>query len=141
MKKGIFLSIALSSILFANSIEAGYENYFVTDINGTAYSWGNNEYGDLGNNNCCDNNYLPTKLSTDVKFADISSLYEHILALSKDGKVYAWGRNNYGQLGDGTTSTKYSPELIDINDTIIQVSAGEYHSLALSKDGKVYAWG
>ena len=120
MKKALLLSIVVSGLLFANNIESGYEDYFVIDSHGTSYSWGYNEYGDLGVGDTSSKK-LPTPLDTNVTFKDISSFYSHSLAVTKDGAVYAWGDNSYGQLGDGTTRDKYYTTKVDINDTIKKV--------------------
>lgn len=58
-----------------------------------------------------------------------------------NGKVKAWGHNQFGQLGDGTTTNRDVPvEAVTLNN-IAAVAAGGYHSLALGFDGKVWAWG
>jgi len=65
----------------------------------------------------------------------------HSLALRNDGTVWAWGRNNYGQLGDGTTTERHTPVQV-ANLTGVQAIAGGFsHSLALRSDGTVWAWG
>lgn len=76
----------------------------------------------------------------------------HVVALSEDGLLQAWGYNEYGQLGRGFTCeglqgarvlnayAKFlddAPELVKIT----QVSCGEYHTAATSEDGEVYTWG
>ncbi|XP_060192536.1 ultraviolet-B receptor UVR8 isoform X1 [Lycium barbarum] len=76
----------------------------------------------------------------------------HVVALSEEGLLQAWGYNEYGQLGRGVTSeglqgprvingyAKFldeAPELVKIT----QVSCGEYHTAAISEKGEVYTWG
>ncbi|KAK8327335.1 hypothetical protein E1A91_A11G172700v1 [Gossypium mustelinum] len=76
----------------------------------------------------------------------------HVVALSEEGLLQAWGYNEYGQLGRGITSeglqgarvinayAKFldeAPELVKIT----QVSCGEYHTAAVSEKGEVYTWG
>ncbi|KAG4120795.1 hypothetical protein ERO13_D11G165900v2 [Gossypium hirsutum] len=76
----------------------------------------------------------------------------HVVALSEEGLLQAWGYNEYGQLGRGVTSeglqgarvinayAKFldeAPELVKIT----QVSCGEYHTAAVSEKGEVYTWG
>lgn len=67
----------------------------------------------------------------------------HSLILTKEGKVYSWGQNAYGQLGDGTTVNKYTPSLVSslADKNIVKVAAAGYYSLALTADGEVYGWG
>ena len=55
--------------------------------------------------------------------------------------MLAWGRNNYGQLGDGTTSNRLWPVQVQGLSGVVAVAAGSGHSLALSSDGTVWAWG
>ena len=76
-----------------------------------------------------------------ITFKDVSAGYDHSLALSSDGFVYAWGNNSYGQLGIGEHGNSYCPTQVKEMPSAVLVSAGKYHSLALSKDSSVYAWG
>ena len=71
----------------------------------------------------------------------ISAGDEHALALANDGTVWSWGKNTYGQLGNGTTTTTLRPIQVESLSGIIAISAGEAHSLALCEDGTVWAWG
>lgn len=66
---------------------------------------------------------------------------EHALALKEDGSVWSWGKNQYGQLGDGTTTTRLSPVAVSGLTDVVAVAAGGYHSLALKADGTVWSWG
>jgi alpha-tubulin suppressor-like RCC1 family protein len=73
--------------------------------------------------------------------ASLSSGFEHSCAVTHAGRVYCWGRNNIGQLGDGTTTYSVEAhEVVNLND-VVQVSCGREHSCALTSDGSVYCWG
>lgn len=81
-----------------------------------------------------------------VVWTQVDAGENHTLALASDGKVYAWGGNWCGQLGDGSTTDRTTPVAIDVSGvlagkTITQVSAGGEFSLALDSTGKVYSWG
>ena len=70
----------------------------------------------------------------------------HSLALCSDGTVVAWGGNEYGQLGNGSTEYTTRPVAVDMTGvlsgkTVVAVSAGMWYSLALCSDGTVAAWG
>jgi alpha-tubulin suppressor-like RCC1 family protein len=66
----------------------------------------------------------------------------HSLALTSKGTVYAWGNNQAGQLGDGTTTNRSTPvKVADLPTDITAVAAGAVHTLAMNSKGTVYAWG
>ena len=85
--------------------------------------------------------------------ADIATGANFTVALDSNGKVWSWGQNNRGQLGNGTivdSVSKVAVLLEDIDSTtgehkqltgVKQIAVGEYHSAALTEDGKVYVWG
>ncbi|XP_030838471.1 probable E3 ubiquitin-protein ligase HERC4, partial [Strongylocentrotus purpuratus] len=77
----------------------------------------------------------------------------HSLALSADGRVYSWGRNDVGQLGIRKKKQRYdnqsqitqdfTPRLIEelSNYDVIQIACGDVHSIALTLDGRLFSWG
>jgi len=65
----------------------------------------------------------------------------HILAIGWDGSLWAWGRNQYGQLGLGNTNNQNRPTRVGQSADWIQVSGGQYHSLAIRYGGQMWAWG
>ena len=123
---------------------------------GTVYTWGRNEYGQLGNGTITANSPVPVVVKTagtpmeGKTITQLSAKVWYALALASDGTVYSWGFNSWGQLGNGTTGTANnasSPVAVKTagtpmnGKTIIQIHAGYEHSLALASDGTVYAWG
>jgi hypothetical protein len=71
----------------------------------------------------------------------IAAGYYHTLALKKDGTVWAWGENAYGELGNGTNTDSNLPVQVSGLSGVTAIAGGEYHSLALKSDGTVWAWG
>ena len=123
---------------------------------GTVYTWGRNEYGQLGNGVTATNSPVPVAVKTagtpmeGKTIVQISAKVWYALALASDGTVYSWGFNSWGQLGSGTSGTANNasaPVAVKTagtpmeGKTIVQVAAGATHSLALATDGTIYAWG
>jgi alpha-tubulin suppressor-like RCC1 family protein len=63
----------------------------------------------------------------------------HSLVLTADGVVWAWGENNFGQIGDGTGSNRPTP--VQVLTNVKAIAAGRYFSLAIKQDGTVWRWG
>ncbi|MGJ5814092.1 RCC1 domain-containing protein [Paludibaculum fermentans] len=108
----------------------------------TVWTWGSGELGVLGND-LLKQHYRATPdvvpgLSGVVA---VAAGERHNLALKSDGSVWAWGANDSGQLGDGTTNTTGRPVQVSGLTGIVAIAAGVRHSLALKGDGSVYAWG
>ena len=80
-----------------------------------------------------------TLIAAQYEFATVSLGTDHSAAITRDGKLYTWGANNYGQLGDGTTTQRNIPTYI--MDNVASINMGDYHSAAITKDGKLYTWG
>lgn len=70
----------------------------------------------------------------------MSAFYHHSFVLKTDGSLWAWGGNLNGEIGDGTTTDRYSQVQIGTNEWK-QVSAGYNHTLAIKSDGSLWAWG
>ena len=146
--------------LKATQVSAGWKHSLALSSDGYAYAWGYNNYGQLGNGTSnYDTNFVPVRVRdpsnpTDVnkglKATQVSAGYWHSLAIGSDGYAYAWGLNDNGRLGNGTTQSSSVPVLVrdpgnpsDVGKGLkaTQVSAGGTHSLALDTDGYAYAWG
>ncbi|HEX7167567.1 MAG TPA: RHS repeat-associated core domain-containing protein, partial [Acidimicrobiales bacterium] len=66
---------------------------------------------------------------------------DHTLALTENGTVWAWGRNDDGQLGNGSSADSPVPVQVSGLTDVVAISAGSYHSLAVRSNGELYAWG
>jgi len=96
------------------------------------------------------NEYDPSEapVLVEERIVQISEGTDHLLLLGKSGKVYSYGKNVYGQLGDNTTVGRENgiTTVVRIEDgtpliNIQEISAGNQYGIAVSKDGKVYTWG
>jgi alpha-tubulin suppressor-like RCC1 family protein len=71
----------------------------------------------------------------------ISGGWYHSVAVTYSGEVWTWGCNDFGRLGDGTTTARTEPVLVPELAGIVSVAAGGEHTMALKSDGSVWAWG
>ena len=111
--------------------------------NGTVYSSGANDYSQLGLGEIS-HFYLdkPRKIPTLTNIITVSAGDSHSLALSKEGRVYGWGKNDYFQAcEDLPNNAVTSPTLIPSLKNIISVSASLDYSLALDSNSSVWQWG
>jgi alpha-tubulin suppressor-like RCC1 family protein len=110
---------------------------------GSAYCWGANGRGQLGDNSTA-NRDAPIAVATDLKFASIDAGAQHTCGLTSTGIGYCWGRNDRGQLGDGTTDTRLVPAAVTGSLGFQLIAAGGFsigHTCALTDGGKAYCWG
>lgn len=75
------------------------------------------------------------------KITAIAAGMKYSLALGNDGTVWAWGNNDFGQLGDGTNINRNTPVKVKNITNVIGIAGGESYSIALKKDGTVWVWG
>ncbi|MCL1864681.1 MAG: hypothetical protein FWF73_02595 [Spirochaetes bacterium] len=123
------------------AVSAGYNYTAAIKENGTLWAWGRNNYGQLGNGSTTDS-YTPVIVgtNTDNWIAVSTRGYYYAVAIKTDGSLWAWGNNDGGQLGDGTTTNRLTPAKIG-SDTWTTVSAGYYYAVAIKTDGSLWAWG
>jgi alpha-tubulin suppressor-like RCC1 family protein len=117
-------------------------------IDEKVYCWGWNYCGVLGNGKNDRMVYKPelNKNLSDKQIIDTCCGVSHSLVLTNSGQVYAWGSNEFGQIGN-ERSDKNECQLIPIKvngfneEKVIQISCGGYHSMALTESGRVFSWG
>ncbi|MBO5413506.1 MAG: hypothetical protein J6A29_04350, partial [Clostridia bacterium] len=135
-------------------IAANYDNFTAVDINDKVWTWGDNWYGQLGDGTEKDSS-TPICISdiednslNGVKIKQISSGQAHTVVIDENGKVWTWGNNEVGQLGEGTETNRSTPICISNMEEnplngikIKQISAGSSHTVALDENDKIWTWG
>ena len=143
LPKAVDTSGALSGKT-VTAIAAGQNVSFALTSDGRVFSWGRNNTGNLGTGTATAQETTPVAVDdAGVLSGKIVTAIAPGVALTSDGKLYAWGANGQGQLGDGTTdSPRLSPVAVDMTGalsgkTVTAVDEG----ICLTSEGKVYAWG
>jgi uncharacterized repeat protein (TIGR02543 family) len=140
---------------FIQSIRLGWASSFALTSTGRVFSWGENSLGQLG-----DGTFNPKGSPVDItskflldpntneKVTYLSSSYESMFALTSAGKIFAWGDNTDGKLGDDTTTNRNTPTNITSrfglrDGEVVQSisSSGLSHSVALTNQSRVFTFG
>lgn len=136
---------------FFKDIDAG--NYHSCGIlpTGQVFCWGYNYYGQGGVGNATTpliSKYPSTSTAHSYRTKQVSAGGYSTCILTGDGDVFCFGRNNYGQLGDGTNTDNSSVVQVDTSgftagdsQAFVQISVGLYHACGVTSDAKAYCWG
>ncbi|MEP7023794.1 MAG: PASTA domain-containing protein [Actinomycetota bacterium] len=123
-------------------IAATFRSGYALRSDGTVLAWGGNGVGQLGNGTVGGASGVPTRVPGLTGVTQIAA-EDHVLAISGPGavgEVWAWGDNQYGQLGDGTTTTRPSPVETGLYG-VTQISASNSASAAVTSTGSLWTWG
>jgi len=83
----------------------------------------------------------PVAVQGGLSFATVSAVIDHTCGVTTAGAAYCWGWNQYGQLGDGTTTDRAAPVAVQGGLSFATVSAGDFHTCGLTAAGVAYCWG
>ena len=122
----------------------------VLGSNSKAYCWGENDYGQLGDNSTTDARTPVAvhqgQIPVGVKLTQISVSGMHTCALGSNGRAYCWGNNQYGKLGNNSETGSLTPVAVHQGQiptgvTLTQIVASWTHTCVLGSDSKAYCWG
>ncbi|MBX3716686.1 MAG: VCBS repeat-containing protein [Burkholderiales bacterium] len=146
--------ILVTTCATPTAVSAGNNHYLVRCLDGTVVSWGANSSGQVGVGSTAVSQYNTAQTVVGVGGAGtlsnvtaIAAGYNSSYALRGDGTVVAWGYNDFGQLGDGTITSRSAPvAVVNVGGAgtlsgVVAIAAGRYWAMALKNDGTVVAWG
>ncbi len=141
---------AIPSTVTIKQVAAGYSHACALGSDGEVYCWGDNSYRQLGDGTTTSRltpvAVLQGAMPAGVTATSLISGNYHNCVIGSDTRVYCWGYNSAGQLGDGTGTSKSSPVAlaqgaVPNGVTIAQLSGGGSHTCARASDGNAYCWG
>eukprot|EP00064_Thunnus_orientalis_P000753 superscaffoldBa00000042_g754 len=118
----------------------------VATSDGEVFAWGHNGYSQLGNGTT-NHGLTPALVSTNLlskRVTEVACGSHHTIALTTDGEVYAWGYNNSGQVGSGSTANQPTPRRVSSclqNKVVVNIACGQLCSMAVLDNGEIYGWG
>jgi alpha-tubulin suppressor-like RCC1 family protein len=121
-------------------IATGYYHTCALTATGTAFCWGENGFGTLGDGTRTDR-VQPSPVDATTPFSAIDAGAGHNCALTSQGAAWCWGQNDEGQLGDGSVTVRDRPVAVAGGLLFTQVSAGHAHSCGLAAGGQAWCWG
>ncbi|RVE65119.1 hypothetical protein OJAV_G00132510 [Oryzias javanicus] len=118
----------------------------IATADGEVFAWGHNGYSQLGNGTT-NHGLTPSLVSTNLlgkRVTEVACGSHHTIALTTDGEVFAWGYNNSGQVGSGSTANQPTPRRVSSclqSKVVVNVACGQLCSMAVLDNGEIYGWG
>lgn len=130
----------------AVAISAGVLHSMALLADGTVWTWGSDQYGQLGNDASASTTYgTPVQVSGITDATAIAAGGQSSYALLSTGKVKAWGYNGSGECGDASNTDRFTPVTVVTSSgeltLVTKIAGGGNHAVVLRSDGRIYTWG
>ena len=122
------------------TIAAGGAHTCLISSTGSAYCWGANNSGQLGDG-ATQTVTTPTAIAGSTHFTAIATGLSHTCALSRAGTAFCWGNNEHGQLGDGSRTSHDAPARVSFAESFTSIVSGSGYSCSIGTDSETYCWG
>lgn len=124
------------------SISVGVNHACGVTTAGALKCWGRSDFGQVGTGVLNSSGILsPTVIDSETLYSKVSAGYFNNCAITSSGALKCWGRNDMGQVGNGTTANQLLPVLIDSGTTYSDIASGFRHTCGITSGGAVKCWG
>ncbi|HEX8359233.1 MAG TPA: Ig-like domain-containing protein [Longimicrobium sp.] len=124
------------------AVSAGFQHTCGLSTDGELYCWGYNDVGQLGTGEEGGSRNEPTRAATDVRFTRVSVGGKHSCAIATTRRMYCWGTDAAGQLGNGMSAGRATAPTLTAEELVFrEVSAGSEHTCAVTTLQRVNCWG
>ncbi|WP_410176164.1 RCC1 domain-containing protein [Shewanella cyperi] len=128
-------------------IRAGYSHTLALKADGTLWTWGNNGYGLMGQgpygplDNGRYESDVPVQIGSRTDWVKIAAAEDTSYAIDSSGRLWGWGENTYGQIGDGSLEDRGVPTQVGNDADWRDIAGGWAHTVAIKNDGSLWGWG
>jgi len=123
------------------AVSAGHDHTCGLTTGGEAWCWGGNIRGQLGSGATDQRSYEPMRVAAGFTFTEVVAGYYQSCGLDEGGKAFCWGRNDAGQLGDGTTEDRFTPVPVAGDRAFRTLAGGDAFICGITTGGASYCWG
>jgi len=138
-------TVKLPADVTPTAVAGGSTFAFAAGLGGAVYAWGDNLHGQLATGRIGQPSPVPVKVSLPdgVSALSVAAGDSSAYVIGSDGKLYDWGNNKSGQLGIGSTKSRYRPGTVQLPDGARPeaIAAGKFSAYAIGSNGVLYSWG
>jgi alpha-tubulin suppressor-like RCC1 family protein len=135
-------ALAATAALSFRQVSAGGNHTCGVTTDDRAFCWGDNTWGQLGDGAPGFDRQAPARVLGGLRFRHVSAGFDHTCGVTTDERAFCWGRNQAGQLGDGTSTSRPTPGAVASGGRRFrQVRAGASHTCALTTFDVAFCWG
>ncbi|HEX7120750.1 MAG TPA: Ig-like domain-containing protein [Gemmatimonadaceae bacterium] len=140
----IFVPTLVAGALKFRMVVPGWTHSCGIAVDGAAYCWGNNHQGELGTGDTS-NSRVPRPVAGGFSFVEVgiggSGADEFTCGVTTAGIGLCWGENQFGQLGNGTTTATSTPTPVSGGLAFVRITAGSDAGCGIATSGTTYCWG
>ena len=141
VRRGIEEPHVLPGNQFWVQVSAGHDHSCALTNEGVAWCWGDNVAGHLGSGGNFARSFEPVRVASTETFTAVVAGYYQSCALTESGQMYCWGRNDQGQIGDGSNDNRFTPVPVAGGLTFRALGGGDACMCGITTGGATWCWG